>query len=907
VRCQVTPEGTAKPARSEAQTDWLAQTKLRAPRLREDLIPRQRLLRALYDALTSYPLTLLSAPAGYGKTTLLAELSSAFPELRLAWLSLDEDDNDPARFLVALIAAVQQSNPACGAIAQTLLVSLTNPAAEVRRVIDALINNVLECQLEAYLILDDLHLITEPAIYALLNYLLERLPSSMHLAVTARRDPPLSLARLRARGQLYEIRLPDLRFTFDEAASFLNEKLCLDLSHDDLSALQSRAEGWVAGLRLLAGSLDRMETSADRSAFIRHLAHTDRYVFDFLAEEVLKRQEPKIRTFLLETSILPELTPALCQAVTGRSDAGRFLEDLYRRNLFLVEVPMPQPEPGDTGVAFRYHALFAEFLRGQLATEMPGRSVELNRRAAHALAPTAPARAIAHFLIAELWEDAAQMIEGIGALALRQGLLESLSSWISSLPEGIRDARPRLSYFLGVCELHKSDLAASVFHLQQALSGLELAQDEAGQGDVLAYLARAAFLEADFQRGHALIGRALDYPLPPHRRVHLLVERARLAQFQGDHLQTKADLEEAFQVYQESGDLDSLEALLAGFLPGFAALPGFLERFERIGREASARLGSVVVPMQMALNAQWAFVHFYRGRLDEASQAGESALALGERFGGLPLWSYWATTLVVIGVKVARREPVVLNPLVESLLRQNDLSTTVIGGLLYLLAHACWLENRHQDMHRIYHHMRQAEKTLMSPLLLAMAQGILEMADRHYAAAVRPLREAVDLEGRVHIFNLFGSARVLLASAYLEWGHPDDALGELTQALSECEHQGASGRILMEGRAVIPLLRLAVKRGIHVEIATQLLSTLRADTGQEAPRPVPVPGTGETLTSREVEVLRLIAAGASNRGIAEQLVISERTVKTHITHILGKLGVSSRTQAAALARELRLI
>jgi LuxR family maltose regulon positive regulatory protein len=795
--------------------------------LREDLIPRHRLLSILYNALISHTLTLLSAPAGYGKTTLLAALPHTFPELRLAWLSLDEDDNDPARFLSAVIAALQQVNPACGATARALLDSLTNPAAEMRRVIDALINDVIENQPEAYLVLDDLHLIGAPAVYAMLNYLLGRLPPSMHLAVAARHDPPLSLARLRACGQMAELRLPDLRFNLEEASLFLNQKLHLDLSQDDLAALQSRAEGWAAGLRLLGGSLDRIQTPGGRSAFIQHLVHSDRYVFDFLAEEVLKGQKPDIRAFLLETSILSELTPSLCQAVTGRDDVGTLLEDLYRRNLFLVEVPTLQPEAHGAASAFRYHTLFAEFLRGRLAQEMPGRSAELHRRAAQAYAGTAPTRAVAHFLAAKMWDDAAQMAEGIGTQVLRQGLLESLSSWIRSLPVEVREARPRLSYFLGICELRKRELPSAIFHLRQALHGFEFAEDEAGQGDVLAYLAHAAFLEADFQRGYALIGRALAFPLPSQTRVQLLVERARLAQFQGDHLQTKADLEEAFQVYQESEDLDALEALLAGFLPGFAAMPGFLERFERIGREASARLGSLVVPMQMALNAQWAYVHFYRGRLDEALQAGESALALGERFGGLPPRTYWATTLMVTCVKTARREPVTLDPLVDSLLGQRDLNITVIDGLLYMLAHACWLENRLEDVRRIYHHMQQAGKTLMSPLLLAMVQGLLEIADGHYATAARLLREAVNLEGRVYIFNVFGSARVLLAYAYMLWNHTDDALGELAQALSECERQGVPGRILMEGGAAVPLLRLAVKQGIRVELATQLLESLR--------------------------------------------------------------------------------
>jgi LuxR family maltose regulon positive regulatory protein len=336
------------------QPDWLVQTKLHPPLLREDVIPRPRLLAALRQALTSHPLTLLSAPAGYGKTTLLADFGFRISDFgihnlqsairnRLAWLTLDEEDNDPARFLAYLIAALQRLNPACGTTAQTLLASLTNPSAEARRIIGVLINDVLETLPDPFaLILDDLHLITQPTIYAALDYLLERLPPQMHLAVGTRGDPPLALARLRARGQVAELRLADLRFTDDEATLFLNEKLHLGLSPDDLAALQARTEGWPVGLRLLASSLDRIPTPADRTAFITDLAQTDRYVFDFLAEEVLNRQEPDVRAFLLETSILSELTPTLCQAVTGRTDAGTLLEDLDRRSLFLnPQSPVP--------------------------------------------------------------------------------------------------------------------------------------------------------------------------------------------------------------------------------------------------------------------------------------------------------------------------------------------------------------------------------------------------------------------------------------------------------------------------------------------------------------------------------------------------------------------------------------
>ena len=388
------------------QPSWLAHTKFVPPQLREDLVSRKRLLDKLLSAVTANSLTLLSAPAGYGKTTLLASLPNAFPDLAFVWIALEEEDNDLMRFFTSLILALQRLDPTYGRNTQALLASLPNPAVETRHVISILINETLEDLPKTIIVLDDLHLITEPAVHASLDYLLERKPPQMHLVVAARYDPPLSLARLRARGQLAEFRIPELRFTNDEAKLFLNEKQCLDLSPAELNKFQLRAEGWAAGLRLLAGSLNQINSAMDRSAFIDDLALTDSYVFDFLAEEVLKRQEPEIREFLLEICILQEITPSLCKALTGRDDAQAMLEALYRRNLFLTQA-------GETGKVYRYHALFAEFLRSQLEQEMPERIIELHRRAAEAQKTTAPARAIAHYLSAELWEDAAQTIEQV--------------------------------------------------------------------------------------------------------------------------------------------------------------------------------------------------------------------------------------------------------------------------------------------------------------------------------------------------------------------------------------------------------------------------------------------------------------------------------------------------------------
>jgi len=361
------------------QPDWLVQTRLSPPAARDDVIARPRLLEALALAVASHPLTLLSAPAGYGKTTLLADCRLRIADCgltqtnddqirnpkseirnRVAWLSLEEEDNDPVRFLACLIVVLGRLVPGCGDTAQGLLAGPPAPptlrprsgqalggerraGADTRRVIAALINDIVAANPDPFaLILDDLHLITEPAVYVALDYLLERLPAQMRLVVGTRHDPPLALARLRARGQIAELGLTDLRFTLDETTQFLNGKLGMALLPDDLMTLQERTEGWPAGLRLLASSLDRIPDRAGRRAFVQTVAHTPRYIFDFLAEEVLERQEPALRTFLLETSILDELTPTRCQAVTGRGDAPALLEDLYRRNLFITTVRNPQ-------------------------------------------------------------------------------------------------------------------------------------------------------------------------------------------------------------------------------------------------------------------------------------------------------------------------------------------------------------------------------------------------------------------------------------------------------------------------------------------------------------------------------------------------------------------------------------
>jgi LuxR family maltose regulon positive regulatory protein len=912
-------------SRSGEPQPWLAETKFSPPLLREDVLPRKRLLEDLRSRLDSHPLTLISAPAGYGKTTVLAALSSTYPELPLAWLSLDEEDNDPVRFLTALIAALQHLDPTCGATAQSLLASHIHLGAGVRRVISVLINDVLETLSEPFvLILDDLHRITEPSIFVALDYLLEHRPPQLHLGVATRVDPPLALARLRARGELTEVRLAELRFSEEEARAFLNDRLDLGLSAADLALLHRRTEGWAVGLRLLAGSLDPVPSVKDRKLFIHHLAKTDRNIFEFLAEEVLNYQEAEIRTFLLETAILPELTPALCQAVTRRPDAGTVLEELYHRNLFLVQVSPSQGQASsELGVAppdpprletsspqpetrYRYHDLFAEFLRQKLGQEWPDRVPHLHLRAAQA--ESEPARSVVHYLAAARWPEAADLIEQIGAEMFARGYLDTLSRWINALPASVRERCPRLLHYLSHCAFWKGSFSEVQALLERALQGFEAAGDGAGQGEVLADLAICATAQGDLERSGALFGQALAYPIPPQARVQALLGRALARGALGDWQQTVRDFNAAMALVQQSSELDLVT--LPFFHPGFAVVPGALEHLERICDQARAQLGDEVSPSRLMVEELTTVLYLFRGQLAEAIRSGESALALRERLGGHPFLSLNAALFLLIA-HAARGDYAAAEPLFDRLFVGVDQMSQPLPDLplyLYYAGRVRWLQGRLREARQIYDQMR----TLMQApqrgfpearICRAWMRSLLEAAKGRYGEAERTLRQPEVLEQNDRGSTIHGSTRLMLARLYWQQDRQGEALAELAPVLAYYEQLGTPFAILLEGQSIVPLLRLAVEQGVRETYAAYLLELLVAD---DKPRPIDVPHTGVTLTPREVEVLRLVTAGHSNRAIAEQLVISEWTVKSHLTKIYRKLDVTSRTQASVYARELGL-
>jgi LuxR family maltose regulon positive regulatory protein len=824
---------------------------------------------------------------------------------------------------------LQHLSPACGATAQTLLAGHTHHGIEVQRVTSVLINDVLESFSQSFaLILDDLHRITEPSIFVALDYLLEHRPPQLHLVVATRVDPPLALARLRARGEVAELRLSELRFSDEEAGAFLNDHLGLDLTPDEVVALQSRTEGWPVSLRLLASSLDRASSAEERRLFIHHLAQTDRNIFDFLAEEVFSREEPEARTFLLETAILPELTPTLCRAVTRRADAGAVLEELYRRNLFLVQVsplqgqaslglrvsrlhePQPEKQIPKPETQYRYHDLFVEFLRHKLGEEWPERVPDLHLRAAQA--ESDPARAVSHYLAAARWHEAAEIIEQIGPEMFSRGYLDTLSHWINALPAAVLESHPRLLHYLSNCAFYKGSWEEVQSLLERALQGFEAAGDEIGQGEVLVNLATCAAFQGDLERSGALHSQALAYPIPPHTRVQALLGRALAKGAWGEWAQTERDFNAAMALVQQSGELDPLHLVTFPFFhPGFAFVPGGLAHLERICRQARAQVGDEVGPSRLMVEEMMTVLHMFRGRLAQAIGSGETALDLRERLGGHPYLSLDAAFFLMIA-HAARGDYAAVEPLFDLLflgVDQIDPPPPDLPIYLFYVGRVRWLQGRLQEARETYTQMRALleessfRKAPEARICRVWMQSLLEMAEGHYGVAERALRQPEVLEQKDRGSTMHGSTRLMLARLYLQQNRREEALAELEPVLAYHEQLGISFPILVEGQSIMPLLRLAAEEGVHERYAAYLLEVLGAN---DEAQPVDVPHTGATLTSREVEVLGHVVAGHSNRTIAEDLVISEWTVKSHLTRIYRKLNVGSRTQAIARARELGL-
>ncbi len=895
----------------------LITTKLHLPEPRSDLVPRSRLITRLTEA-ASRALTLVSASAGFGKTTLVSSwLSSLTPSLAPeargrvgvgVWLSLDEDDNDPVRFFTYIVAALQTLNPALGGAASALLQSPQPPP--LKTIIGELINDFGREAPSARpytLTLDDYHLITSPAIHEALAFLLDHLPSNLHLILITRVDPPLPLARLRARGQLAELRADDLRFTPDEAADFLNRIMGLRLTAADVAALEGRTEGWIAGLQLAALSMQGLK---DVHSFVSAFSGSHRYVIDYLAEEVLNRQPPEIREFLLQTSILDRLCGPLCDAVISSSqspisnlqfsNSQSTLEHLEHSNLFLIPLDSSREW-------YRYHNLFAEVLRQHLRHTRRDLIPDLHRRASqwyeqHGLISDA----IRHALAAPDLEVAVRLIEDHALLTIIGGQTMMAQGWINSLPELARQ-RPRIALnaawaALGLGQV--GDVERHLSFVEAALPKLPETEARPLQGEVAA---SRALLYGFFEEHPIAIASAQEaLSLLPETHSQLRASVAAslaYAYFQAGRL-NEADqvLNDPLAVFTTAERLIALHATLSGTRGMVRAAQGRLAEALRILQETAPTLEHNGRPLPIAATVmvyhQLAACLYERNELEAAEKYLRDCLDLSRLAGNSMMEAH---SLASLGWLTQARGN--FDEALRFIEQASELGRTLHLPLSFgvftsfqifiwvrqgnLAAASAWADD----------YARNLDPHALNPLdILRLELPRVRLAEERFDEALEALHQIQAEAAPAGHGRLFAWSLLLEAEARQARGDLNAALAALNQVLEIGEREGYLRMFLDEGEPMRALLEQVT--GLYRPYARRLLLHFG---------PKPELALVEPLSDRELEVLQLIYSGLSNQEIAEKLVVAISTVKKHINSLYGKLGVQSRTQALARARELNLV
>jgi LuxR family maltose regulon positive regulatory protein len=874
------------------------------------------------------PLTLVCAQAGAGKTTLAAVVAERVG--RVGWLALDEGDDDPATLVELLAMVVGEVVPGgCPAAAELVASAPTAGALDARRAVGVLVNDVLAADPPPFVVvLDDLHLVRDAGSLAALDHLVAHAPPPLHLLATARSDPGLGLARLRARGRLAEVRADDLRFGPDRSDALLNGRLGLGLSRAEIAAIVDAAGGWVTGVRLLARSSRRGSVPVGRG---------DEAVYDYLADEVVAGEADDVARFLVETSVLADLTPAACETVTGRADAAGVLADLHRRHgLFVQEID-------GAARTYRYHDLFAAFLRDRLQRE-GGReaAAALHRRAAAPSSGLGAAARIEHLLAAEAWDGAAAAIEALVAGSfLRPGEMARVVGWVRRLPDAVASAHPWLQLAVGTAAVQRGDFAAAPAPLGTALERFSAA----GPGSDAAEVFRGRWLAVrslhvasnDHARYVPMLAELEASPsfasLPPAARVDHHMSSAYGALFADRWDETARRVGLALDLAGATADLASIEVLAQHLSPLLLGAPGVLDRMEAFVGWVDARFRTGPPLVRLGVHHQQALVAFVRGRYPEAVAAVRAAGDLPERLGGFPYLRAtldWVETAVAFAggdlAAVARRlggggrwrEPAStelerdLRLLHLALLaralhlsgRAGRADEGPVGELAALVEAVGWVGSGPGPASGGGE--RYADQAVLTAAVVRAQAG---RAAGRPEEAVEVLRAAVPVADRARLVPFVGLLRLDLAVALEAAGGPGAAAAaqeELRVVLSG--PTGTPGLLAAAGPEMVPLLararadvRLSGADRVTVEAALSLLGS------PSRPSPVAVAGGPEVLSSREVEILRLLAAGASNQAIAADLVISVNTVKTHVARVIGKLGARSRTEAVARARDLRLL
>ena len=901
----------------------LLSTKLALPRPRPSLVLREPLLARLDEAL-EYKLTLLSAPAGFGKTTLVSEWIATRGErqdpLPVAWLSLDAGDNDPARFWRYVIAACQAFQAGIGKSALVLLHTPRRPSLET--VLTTFINELAQLAHKCVLVLEDYHVITSSQIHETMAYLVDHLPATVHLLILTRSDPPLPLARLRAHGDLYELHAADLRFSLAETEIFLRQALPFPLSAGAITRLEARTEGWVTGLRLLALALQGREDTRDLEHMLGTFTGSHRHILEYLVADVLSSQPEQLQEFLLQTAFLNRLTGSLCDAVTDRNDSEHMLEQLERANLFLIPLD-------DTGQWYRYHALFAEAMQHEARRRLGEDYLRtLYDKASHWYEEHGLlAEAVEVALSARDFTRAAMLIERIVGPYSTINELHTLLRWIDQLPEEMLQAHPELCLSYAIALLFTLDRSAPA---TMSLIQVPLKMAE-------------RYWQAEGNRP---------------KLGELLAFRSQVAWWQGDLSQAFADARQALELSSEQETLwpgssiltVGMEELLAGKLD--TARQAVLEaraRFEAIGNaygtraathvlgEVSSRQGELHVaarfyrqeiaeaaedPIDMA-NALigLAALSYEWNELQKAEQEVSRALDLGKHHVD-EIGKYHAEqfiqipgSLVLARVLHARGETVQVQRLLQELvvltqerrwpylhrevLAEQARLSLMTSDLVTVQRWSTTITQLGEDFRLV---QREREALIVARLLIAQGEATAarRLLERWQAEAHAQGRTRSELE-----------IQVLTALAHSTHKSLPQAKETLREALILAQAEGYQRLFLDEGESLAILLRAVLLDVREEPLATYVRSLLVAfaqqQAGQDTSHHTAPALLVEPLSPQEQRVLRLLAGGRSNPEIAQELVVSVNTVKTQVQSIYRKLNVNSRWEAREAARHLKLL
>ncbi len=899
----------------------LLATKFFLPTPPPALVSRQRMLDLL-DTAVQYKLVLLTAPAGSGKTVLLSDWAGRVSRASVVWLTLDRDDDSPILFWSYIIAALQRVHPSLG---ENALLLLGLPEAPINHALAALLNDLSQTSTDLVLILDDFHTITNPAVAETFAFVVDHLPLNVHLVIASRSTPQLPLARWRVQGTLSEVQPADMRFTLSETTEFLRRSVGGSLAPSHIAALEERTEGWIAGLHMVALSLRSRD---DVDTFVRQFSGSHRYVLDYLVEEVLERQPPALQAFLLQTSLLDKVSADLCDAVLIPSRAAlstdlgdsthTLLRNISRAGLFLMPLD-------DTGEWYRYHQLFAETLRARLEHKHLTLGPELYMRASNWYLDQGNAtEAIRYALAGRHIERAIALIEQVGGPMLVTGEWHSLVTWLNTIPNHMLAKHPQALIFFAWALSLMGQFEQGELRLRQAEAQVTAVHNDDTRGELMGQAAALHGLLASM-RGHAQA--AVDFShqalelLPPHATAIRGIIAANLGGIYTLNGQIKAAssmLEQGRRLSQQANN-QATELSAADTLAQIYEEQGQIKRAFAMYREITTREGASNAHVRVTGPCGMANILYEWNDLDEAHKYGHAAVAAAQRLPLSELQALSALTLArVLEAQDMRAEA-------NKLLQQAEDALTAIRHPIvgpYIEARCTLLHLRQGDVERASRWAAKHSSNLLAhteTLFPAPTSRVLYLLLPRIALAQDQSEQALELlaafwaaaEGTERAGTLT-EILLLQALAYYAAHQRKDAITTLIEAMRRAEPEDYTRMFVDEGDPMRELLNQAL---VQVDANDQrLVSYIQRLLGAFPVKILPVPAPVglaaalvEPLSERELEVLRLIAEGNSNRDIAERLIVSIGTVKKHLNNIFGKLNVQSRTQAVAKARSLRLL